>query len=332
MITIGQSAYGRDDYFVYVTNEDSNTVSVISPETNRVVATIPVGKRPRGIRVSPDGNLIYTALSGSPKCPPRVPDEECDAMVADRSADGIAEIDAASGEVLRVLPSGSDPEQFDVNWETRRLYVSNEDNDTATILDLDRSEIVITVATGREPEGVRLTPDGSLFYVTGEVDSDVTVIDADSGKQVTRIPVGLRPRDVIFTANGRRAYVSAELDARISVIDVNRNSVISKITLPEGSLPMGLVLSTDESMLYVANGRAGTVAAVDLATESVVASVDAGPRPWGLALGLDGRFLYSANGPSDDVTVIDVEKFSIVTKIQVGETPWGVAVGPAPQD
>ena len=325
------SVFAQTESVIYVTNEDSNNVSVISGATNEVIATIPVGKRPRGIKVSPDGAVFYVALSGSPKCPPTMDDDVCDAMEADKAADGIAEVNAVTHDVVRILPSGSDPEQFDVDWSTRRLYVSNEDIHMASILDLDEGEILMQVPTGLEPEGVRLSPDGSLVYVTGEVDSDITVINATSGEEIARIDVGLRPRDSIFTSDGSKAYVSAEFGESIAVIDVASNTLTSEIPLAEGALPMGLVLSPDESTLYVANGRGQTVVAIDLATEAVVKSVVVGPRPWGLAMSLDGSTLYSANGPSDDVSVVDVESFEVVKKIAVGETPWGVVVGPAPR-
>src|ERR1051325_9872832 len=38
---------------LYVSNEVANTLSVISPQTNNVVATIAVGKRPRGLAGPP---------------------------------------------------------------------------------------------------------------------------------------------------------------------------------------------------------------------------------------------------------------------------------------
>jgi YVTN family beta-propeller protein len=38
---------------IYVTNENSGDVSVIDPYTASVIATIPVGERPRGIHASP---------------------------------------------------------------------------------------------------------------------------------------------------------------------------------------------------------------------------------------------------------------------------------------
>src|SRR6266513_2036714 len=47
---------------LYVSNEVANTLSVISPQTNSVVATIAVGKRPRGLAASPDRRTVYVAL------------------------------------------------------------------------------------------------------------------------------------------------------------------------------------------------------------------------------------------------------------------------------
>ncbi|HEV8217164.1 MAG TPA: hypothetical protein VGP95_15055, partial [Gemmatimonadaceae bacterium] len=44
---------------VFVSNEASHDVSVIDATTNKVVATIPVGARARGIHVSPDGRRVY---------------------------------------------------------------------------------------------------------------------------------------------------------------------------------------------------------------------------------------------------------------------------------
>jgi YVTN family beta-propeller protein len=72
------------------------------------------------------------------------------------------------------------------------------------------------------------------------------------------------------------------------------------------------------------------VSVVDVATDSIVATVAVGVRPWGIALTSDGRKLYTANGPSNDVTVVDTETMQVLKKIPAGELPWGVAVGRAP--
>src|SRR5262249_36833947 len=62
--------------YAFVTNEDSRDLTIVDATTFQVVATVPVGTRPRGVKVSPDGKTVYVALSGSPRCPPSMPDEE----------------------------------------------------------------------------------------------------------------------------------------------------------------------------------------------------------------------------------------------------------------
>ncbi len=97
---------------IYVTNENSGDLSVIDGSTLELLATIPLGKRPRGIHASPDGKTIYVALSGSPIGGPGV--DESKLPPPDRSADGIGVFDVRQGKLLRLIQSGKDPENFDL--------------------------------------------------------------------------------------------------------------------------------------------------------------------------------------------------------------------------
>ena len=94
---------------LYVTNENSGDLTVIDTATRQVIASIPLGKRPRGIKVSPDGSTLYVALSGSPIAPPGT--DESKLPPPDREADGIGVVDVKQGKLLRVINGGSDPEQ-----------------------------------------------------------------------------------------------------------------------------------------------------------------------------------------------------------------------------
>ncbi|MCP5145546.1 MAG: beta-propeller fold lactonase family protein [Gammaproteobacteria bacterium] len=321
------TAQAADAYRIYVTNEDSNTVSVIDGASMQVMESIAVGKRPRGLRLSADGRSLYVALSGSPKCPPTMPDEECEAQVRDPGQDGIAQIDTRSGQVVRTYPGGSDPEQFDISPTAPRIYISNEDAGSTTVLDTVTGNVIATISVGDEPEGVKVSPDGSTVLVTSEADHDIAVIDSQSHVALKRIPVGLRPRDIIFRPDGRYAFVSTELSREVVMLDMQALRVVRRLAVGPTAMPMGLALAPDGQTLYVGNGRDSTVAAINLHGEPAVRTVKVGTRPWGIALSPDGTRLYSANGPSDDVTVIDTGRWEVVGRIEVGESPWGVVSG-----
>ena len=146
-----QTAPSLPPYHVYVTNETSGDLTVIAGGTHEVVAIVPLGKRPRGIKASPDGRRLFVALSGSPPAPPGV--DESTLPPPDRSADGIGVVDVASHEVVTVLQAGTDPEQVAVSADGTRLYVANEDAGTASVLDVETGEILATLEVGGEPEG-----------------------------------------------------------------------------------------------------------------------------------------------------------------------------------
>jgi YVTN family beta-propeller protein len=147
-------------YRVYVSNESSGDLSVIDPTTNKVVATLELGKRPRGIHASPDRKEIYVALSGSPLAPPGV--DESKLPPPDRSADGIGVIDVGQLKKTRILHSGIDPENFDVGPDGRTIFVSNEDGAAVSFVDVASGNVVHSVKVGEEPEGVKVSPDGRV--------------------------------------------------------------------------------------------------------------------------------------------------------------------------
>src|SRR5688572_19986447 len=162
-------------YRIYVTNESSGDLSIIGSERHEVIATVKLGKRPRGIHASPDRKTIYVALSGSPMAPPGV--DESKLPPPDRSADGVGVFDVETNRLVRVISSGNDPEEFDLSLDGKLLYVSNEDAARVSIVDIAAAKVIHELPVGEEPEGVTMSPDGSFVYVTSEDDGAIFVID-----------------------------------------------------------------------------------------------------------------------------------------------------------
>jgi putative membrane protein len=299
----------------FVSNERDGTVTVIDINTDRVVSTIEVGARPRGIRTSPDGKIVYVALSFSSQQTPG-------------TINKIAAIDSNTGKVVAQYDAGTDPEQFAVSNDGRRLFISNEDAGTASIVDTHAGAVISTVVVGIEPEGVTISPDGHWVYVTAETSNTVSVIDTHSNDVVATFMVGARPRDTAFSPDGSLAYVTAELGRTLSVIDTRSHSVIKTIELPRGDgvKPMGVAVSNDGAKIYVANGRANSVSVIDARSEQLLATIPVGQRVWGLAITPDGKKLYAANGVSNDVSVIDTARNAVVATVRAGDGPWGIAI------
>lgn len=312
-------------YRVYITNEASGDLSVIDPTRHEVIATVKLGKRPRGIHASPDGKTIYVALSGSPFAPPGV--DERTLPPPDRSADGIGVFDVESNKLLRVIPGGADPEEFDLSKDGKLLYISNEDTATASILDIAAAKVIHQLPVGEEPEGVTTSPDGTFVYVTSEDDGAIFVIDTAAAKVIKNFKVGLRPRDVAFLPDGSKAYVTRENDGKVGVIDAVKHAPVGEIQLGgEEIKPMAVTLSPDAARAYVSTGRGRKVFVIDTATDKVLSSFEVGQRPWGLGVSPDGKLLYTANGPSNDVSVVDLGKEAVIQRIKVADRPWGVLV------
>ena len=315
-------------YRVYVTNESSGDMTIIDSETMEVTGNIPLGKRPRGIHASPDGQTIYVALSGTPPAPPGV--DESTLPPPDKSADGLGIFDVKSGKMVKVIQGGSDPENFDLSQDGKMLYVSNEDASGVTYIDLVALKVIQSVKTGEEPEGVKLTPDGKQVWVTSEAESTVGVVDVASAKLIKKIKVGHRPRTIAFMPGGSPAYVNAENDGTVAVIDAVKQEVVKTIQLGEAGVikPMGVLLSPDASKLYVTTGRGHKLFIIDTATNEVKGSFEVGQRPWGLALSPDAKTLFTANGPSNDISVVDLATQTVTKKIKCTGSPWGIVVLP----
>ena len=132
--------------YVLVTNEKSNSVSLIDIETLEVIKEISVGERPRGLGVSPDNSEIYIAVSGENK---------------------IKVIEPDNFKVTRSFYSGDDPESFAVH-PSGLIFISNEEIAQASVIDPASGQIIAKIEVGIEPEGVSISPDGSTIVVTSE--------------------------------------------------------------------------------------------------------------------------------------------------------------------
>lgn len=298
---------------MFVSNERSNTISVLDIASWEVIAEFDAGNRPRGITVSPDGTLVYVAASDD---------------------DTVRVFDTRTYKEMWTLPSGPDPELFVLHPSGNPLFVANEDDNQVTVVDTETHEVLAEVPVGIEPEGIAISPDGGVVVNTTETTNMAHFIDTTDFSNKHHVLVDQRPRYALFSENGLRLYVSAEIGGTVSVIDplaAGGPTLLNKIEFKipgvrqEMLQPVGMALTRDNTVLFVALGPANHVAVVDANTSQVIGYILVGERVWHLAFTPDQKYLVTTNGNSNDVTIIDVAAQKAIKSVQVGQQPWGAA-------
>ena len=110
--------------FIFVSNENSDTVTVLSTKDKKIIQTIDTGGRPRDMKLSKDNTKLYVAVS-----------EE----------NHIAVIDIEELKIIDYINTGDDPEIFDISFNGNIIAVSNEDDNQLTLIDIESKKIIKTI-------------------------------------------------------------------------------------------------------------------------------------------------------------------------------------------
>lgn len=300
-------------YTAFVTNEKDNSVSVIDTEKMEVTKTFKVGQRPRGVILSKDAKWLIVCTS----------DENL-----------IQVYDTKTYELVKTLPSGPDPELLTLAPSGNPLYVANEDDNLVTVIDIDTGKVVTDIPVGVEPEGMGMSPDGKVLVNTSETTNMAHFIDTETKKTFDNVLVDARPRVAMFNSAATQLWVSSEVGGTVTVINPKDRKIIGKVNFEipgitrQAIQPVGVRISPDDKLAFVALGPANRVAVIDTATLQVIKYLLVGQRVWQMAFTPDYKYLLTTNGASNDVSFIDVAALKVVKSVRVGRYPWGVVVAP----
>ena len=137
----------------------------------------------------------------------------------------------------------------------------------------------------------------------------------------------LSPLALVADKDGSNLYVAEFTANQVAVFDVASGKVTKVFSLPDS--PTGLVLSADESYLYVTCASpTGNVHLIDLNKRSVSGSISVGHTPNAPVVSPNGKMLYVCNRFNNNVSVIDLAAKKEVTRIPVMREPVAAAITP----
>jgi len=181
-----------DGLFAYVTNPQTDSVSVIEIASNMIVDTVTVGDSPQGIVITPDGQFAYVANPGQ--------------SVA---ADKVSVIDLTANAVVATVTVGLSPTMLAVTPDGKFIYVTNALTNNVSVIDSAANTVVATIPVERGPLGIAITPDGRFAYVNNFGANSISVVSTATNTVADTIAIGSNPIGIaIANANQSKADLS----------------------------------------------------------------------------------------------------------------------------
>ncbi len=187
-----------------------------------------------------------------------------------------------------------------------------------------------------------LTKSGSIWSKTAEQDLRPGV----SNPAQTGHPGGAYPYWVVIksTSSAKTAYISSIRDREIDVVDITGSTPTVTARISVAGQPNKMLLSADQSKLYVAEDQTASVDVIDTNLNAIAETISlqmpgllpansaqhkVGFNTNGLALSPDQKTLYVTNGNLNDVAVVNVANSPAAVEglIPTGWYPTSVSVG-----
>ncbi|HEV2988106.1 MAG TPA: beta-propeller fold lactonase family protein [Candidatus Angelobacter sp.] len=291
---------------VYVTNNFSNTVSVIDPATHNLVTTISGFNSPVGVAVSPDGTRVYVVNSNP-------------------NPGTVSVINTATNTIIATITVGNGATLAAMSPDGKHVYVPNSNAGTVSVIDTGTNRVTATVTVGGAPVGVVVTPDNAHVYIANFSNS-VNVVATATNTVTANITHSSMsgPLVAAITPDGKTVYVSNEISNKITVISTATNVVTAVI--PVGQIPDGLAVTPDGTRLYVSNGADSTVSVISTATNTVTLTIPGFNGPQGMAVTGDGAQVFVTNTVADTVSAISTATNKIAASSATGQMPSFAAI------
>jgi YVTN family beta-propeller protein len=255
---VGDIVLSKDGTRLFVLDQSNYRFVIVDLTAGKVAASIPVGRCPFGLGISPDESVAYVANVGIFEYPlvPEVTAENWDEKGLDFPPYGFPSREAEEGTEIngRRIPGLGDPHVpeavsvWAVEVRTGRILARHK-----TGYQMGQRVQGLEIEGGASPNSIAVGR--RWVYVTNATNDNVSVIDAERQAIVAHIPLTLHPK-----------------------IDPYR-----------GALPFGLALAPDEKRLYVALSGMNSVAVVDTEARKVLGHIPTGWFPTKVAVFPDGR-------------------------------------------
>ncbi len=265
-ITVGgypfRAAVFETSNYVFVTNYNTDNVSVINAVNNTVATTVAVGDMPVGVDVDTTSGKVYVANLGAPY---------------------VTVLNGSTGALLANAMVGTAPlSGITVDSSLGRYFVTNPGMTGLIIpMNIATNTPVGSITVGAGASGITVNPATHRLYVANSLAGTVSEVDGSTGAVVRVFTVGSQPVEVVYDSTANKVFASCSGSGKVYTVDLT-SETISSITV--GLEPSGMGYDSGRHLIYVANTSSGTVSVIDALSDRVVGTIDVGGDPTDVAV------------------------------------------------
>ena len=195
--------------------------------------------------------------------------------------------------------------------------VLNSGEGSISLLDTVAMREIKRFYIGKEPHHLMATPDDQYLIVANAVSNELVFLDPKSGEIKRRLGNISDPYQIGFSPD-RKWFVSISLRLdRIDIYNGSDFSLVKRIALPK--TPSHLAFNAASSLVFITLQESNEIAAIDLATQTVLWKIAVGKQPAGIWMTPDDKYLISGMTGDDHAEVIDWRERKRVKKIPTGK-------------
>jgi len=194
------AVFGPQDGLLYVTTELANTITVIDPESLRIVSSIPTGQRESHmLAITHDGQRGYTANVGPGT---------------------VSAIDLVARKTLVIIPISRQTQRISLSVDDRWAFTADQTAPRLAVIDTSTNKVKTWVKLPTVAYGTAPTLDGHWLLITLPDANKVAVLDLESMKMARTVDVAEMPQEILVRPDGEIAYVSCMASGKIAAINL----------------------------------------------------------------------------------------------------------------
>ncbi|HXY53053.1 MAG TPA: YncE family protein [Nitrospirota bacterium] len=309
---------------VYLSDQTSNTVSVVDPAAEKLLGVIRLGDQTPG-NLSPlyKGQLLVHGMGFSP--------DHRTLIVVSVGSNSVAFIDTQANSVRYIAYVGRAPHEAFFTPDGKEVWVTVRGEDFVQVLDGKTYQPKRRIQVPNGPGMTIFSPDGRYGYVCSSFTPETVVIDTKSHKIVGRVKQAspFCP-DIAATPDGKQVWFTLKDVGKTQVINA-KPPFATIAVLDTGPITnhVNIVRNANGQFAYVTVGGLNEVKVFTTTDHpELVATIQTGELPHGLWPSGDGTRIYVGLENADAVTAIDTLSNKVVTTISSGQSPQGMVYIP----